>query len=179
MHGRSRFVRDKRSHCVLKLRGNTENWKISISVYWLERGHSRRCSGVVVFRFHTDHLGAHHDHPTWLLPAICHGVIYRISFTPSHEVREINFRMPLKQWKRQYETCLTSFRGPGILDPAWVFYVLTVNKVYRFVTMVHSYNYHNSGHYPSSCLLFINQLNSTGVSVPHRKHYISATSPTG
>jgi hypothetical protein len=27
------------------------------------------------------------------------------------------------------------------------------NKVYRFVTMVY-YNYHNSGHYPSSCLSF-------------------------
>jgi hypothetical protein len=29
-----------------------------------------------------------------------------------------------------------------------------VNATYRFVTMVYWYNYHNSGHYPSSCLLF-------------------------
>jgi hypothetical protein len=28
-----------------------------------------------------------------------------------------------------------------------------VNAIYRFVTMVYKYNYHNSGHYPSSCLL--------------------------
>jgi hypothetical protein len=27
--------------------------------------------------------------------------------------------------------------------------------IYRFVTMVYYYNYHNSGHYPSSCLLHI------------------------
>jgi hypothetical protein len=38
------------------------------------------------------------------------------------------------------------------------------------VTMVYWYNYHNSGHYPSSCLLFKTQLNSVGLSVPHRKH---------
>jgi hypothetical protein len=30
------------------------------------------------------------------------------------------------------------------------------------------YNYHNSGHYPSSCILFKTQLNSVGLSVPHR-----------
>jgi hypothetical protein len=30
-----------------------------------------------------------------------------------------------------------------------------------------SYNYHNSGRYPSSCLLFKSQLNSTGLFVPH------------
>jgi hypothetical protein len=35
-----------------------------------------------------------------------------------------------------------------------------VNAVYRFVTMVYYYNYHNSDHYPSSCLLFETQLNS-------------------
>jgi hypothetical protein len=29
-----------------------------------------------------------------------------------------------------------------------------VNAVYKFVTMVHQYNYHNSGSYSSSCLLF-------------------------
>jgi hypothetical protein len=33
------------------------------------------------------------------------------------------------------------------------------NVIYRFVTMVYSYNYHNSGQYPSSCLLFKTQLN--------------------
>jgi hypothetical protein len=32
------------------------------------------------------------------------------------------------------------------------------------------YNYHNSEHYPSSCLLFKTQLNSIDLSVPHRKH---------
>jgi hypothetical protein len=41
--------------------------------------------------------------------------------------------------------------------------------IYRFVTMVYQYNYHNSGHYPSSCILFKTQLNSIGLSVPHRK----------
>jgi hypothetical protein len=34
-------------------------------------------------------------------------------------------------------------------------------------------NNYNSGHYPSSCLLFITQLNSIGLSVPHRKHITS------
>jgi hypothetical protein len=35
------------------------------------------------------------------------------------------------------------------------------------------YNYHNSGHYPSSCILFKTQLKSIGLSVPHRKHITS------
>jgi hypothetical protein len=33
-----------------------------------------------------------------------------------------------------------------------------INAIYRFVTMIYYYNYHNSGHYPSSCLLFKTQL---------------------
>jgi hypothetical protein len=48
-----------------------------------------------------------------------------------------------------------------------------VNDIYRFVSMVYQYNYHNSGHYPSSCLLFKTQLNSVGLSVLHRKHITS------
>jgi hypothetical protein len=50
-----------------------------------------------------------------------------------------------------------------------------VNAVYRFVTMVYEYtcNYHNSGHYPASCLLFQTQLNSIGLSVRHRKLIMS------
>jgi hypothetical protein len=48
-----------------------------------------------------------------------------------------------------------------------------VIKIYRFVTMVYQYIYHNSGHYPSSCLLFKAQLNFVGLSVPHRKHITS------
>jgi hypothetical protein len=44
-----------------------------------------------------------------------------------------------------------------------------VNAIYRFVTIVYLYNYHNSGHYSSSCLLFETQLISAGLSVPHRK----------
>jgi hypothetical protein len=36
-----------------------------------------------------------------------------------------------------------------------------VNAVYRFVTMVYYYNYHNSGHYPSSCLLFKHDVSDT------------------
>jgi hypothetical protein len=32
------------------------------------------------------------------------------------------------------------------------------------------YNYHNSGRYPSACLLFKTQLNSIGLSVPQMKH---------
>jgi hypothetical protein len=35
------------------------------------------------------------------------------------------------------------------------------------------YNYHSSGHYPSPCLLFEAQLNSTCLTVPHRKHIAS------
>jgi hypothetical protein len=34
-------------------------------------------------------------------------------------------------------------------------------------------NYHNSGHYPTSCLLFKTLLNSVGVFVTHRKHITS------
>jgi hypothetical protein len=30
--------------------------------------------------------------------------------------------------------------------------VQRINAIYRFVTMVYYYNYHNCGHYPSSCL---------------------------
>jgi hypothetical protein len=36
------------------------------------------------------------------------------------------------------------------------------------------YNYHNSGHYPPSCLLLKIQLNSIGLSVPHKKHNTSS-----
>jgi hypothetical protein len=43
---------------------------------------------------------------------------------------------------------------------------------YRYV-MMYYYNYHNSGHYPSSCLLFKTQLNPIGLSVPHMKHIMS------
>jgi hypothetical protein len=32
------------------------------------------------------------------------------------------------------------------------------------------YDYRNSGHYPSSCLLFKTHLNSLALSVPRRKH---------
>jgi hypothetical protein len=46
-------------------------------------------------------------------------------------------------------------------------------KIFRFVTLEHKYNYHNSGHYPSSCILFKNNLNSIGLSVPHRNHISS------
>jgi hypothetical protein len=35
---------------------------------------------------------------------------------------------------------------------------------------LYQYNFHNSGHYPSSCFLFKTQLNTIGLSVPHRKH---------
>jgi hypothetical protein len=48
-----------------------------------------------------------------------------------------------------------------------------VNDIYRLVPMVYQYNYHNSGHYPPSCLLFKTQLYSIGFSVPHRKHITS------
>jgi hypothetical protein len=39
--------------------------------------------------------------------------------------------------------------------------------------MVYQYNYHNSGHYSSSCLLLKTQLNSIGLSVPHRRYITS------
>jgi hypothetical protein len=39
--------------------------------------------------------------------------------------------------------------------------------------MVYSCNYQNSGHHPSSCLLFKTQLNSIGLSVTHGKAIMS------
>jgi hypothetical protein len=48
-----------------------------------------------------------------------------------------------------------------------------VNAFYTFVTMEYKYNYHNSGHHPSSRLLFKTHLNSLGLSVPHRKRITS------
>jgi hypothetical protein len=45
-----------------------------------------------------------------------------------------------------------------------------VNVISRFVRTVYFYNYHDSGYYSSSCLLF--KPNST------LTHYVSATSPT-
>jgi hypothetical protein len=41
------------------------------------------------------------------------------------------------------------------------------------VNTVMHYNYHSSGYYPASCLLFKTQFNSVGFSVPHRKHITS------
>jgi hypothetical protein len=48
-----------------------------------------------------------------------------------------------------------------------------VNKIQKIVWMVYYYNYHNSGHYASSCLLLKTRLNSIGLSVPHEKHITS------
>jgi hypothetical protein len=45
-----------------------------------------------------------------------------------------------------------------------------LSDVCRFVTMVYQYDCHNPRHYTLSCLLFKTQLNSIGLSVPHRKH---------
>jgi hypothetical protein len=39
---------------------------------------------------------------------------------------------------------------------------LSVLKNYRVVTTVYKYNYHNSGHYPSSCISFKLQGSETG-----------------
>jgi hypothetical protein len=50
------------------------------------------------------------------------------------------------------------------------FFVYYWEASYNFVTIVYQYNYLSSRHYPSSCLLFKTRLNSTGFSVPHRKH---------
>jgi hypothetical protein len=49
-----------------------------------------------------------------------------------------------------------------------------VNAIYRCVTMIYKYSYRNSEYYPSSCLLFKTELNSIGLSVPHRKHITSS-----
>jgi hypothetical protein len=40
-------------------------------------------------------------------------------------------------------------------------------------TITRKYNYQNFGHYPSSCLSFRTQLNSVGLSIPHRNHITS------
>jgi hypothetical protein len=53
-----------------------------------------------------------------------------------------------------------------------------VNAIYRFVTMVYYYNYHNSGHYPSSCLLFKTAQLYKFVSTSQETHYVSTTCPT-
>jgi hypothetical protein len=54
-----------------------------------------------------------------------------------------------------------------------------LNKIYRFVATVYQRSYHNSGRYPSSCLLFKTQLNSRFVRNSQGTRYFSATSPTG
>jgi hypothetical protein len=51
-----------------------------------------------------------------------------------------------------------------------------VNAIYRFVTMDYQHNYHNSGHYPSSCILFKHMIDNVRTS--QEAHYVSATSPT-
>jgi hypothetical protein len=48
-----------------------------------------------------------------------------------------------------------------------------VNATYRFVTKLYQCNYHTSGHYPSSCLLFKTQLDSIALAVPYRKNITS------
>jgi hypothetical protein len=48
-----------------------------------------------------------------------------------------------------------------------------VYAIYKFVMMVYYFNYHNSVHYPSSCLLFKTQLNSIGLSVTYTEHITS------
>jgi hypothetical protein len=63
---------------------------------------------------------------------------------------------------------------PGNKQPMSVLHDEEYYKICGFVTIrINTHNYHNSGHYPSSCLLFETQLNSIGLSVPHRKHIIS------
>jgi hypothetical protein len=46
-------------------------------------------------------------------------------------------------------------------------------RIYRFVTLGYYYNYEDLKHYPSFSLLLKTQLNSIGLSVPHRKHITS------
>jgi hypothetical protein len=45
--------------------------------------------------------------------------------------------------------------------------------ILKLINVKSCFNYHNSTNYPSSCLLFKTQLNSTGLSLPHRKHITS------
>jgi hypothetical protein len=55
--------------------------------------------------------------------------------------------------------------------------VQQANAAYRFVTMVYKYNYHNSGHYLSSCLSFYTQFYMFA-HASQETHYVYATSPT-
>jgi hypothetical protein len=43
-----------------------------------------------------------------------------------------------------------------------VIIIITITKIYMFATMVYKYNYHNSWHYPSSCLLLKQDFSETG-----------------
>jgi hypothetical protein len=68
---------------------------------------------------------------------------------------------------------------------------LSYDKIHRFLTMVYSYDYHNSGHYPSSIFYSkhdvscrcLKQRNVNKiyrfVRTSQEAHYVSATSPTG
>jgi hypothetical protein len=73
------------------------------------------------------------------------------------------------------------------VNKAWELYENTLvwrrhyvlKKIYRFVKKVYEYNYHNSGHYPSSYLLFKTQLNSMFIRTSQETHNISPTNPSG
>jgi hypothetical protein len=56
---------------------------------------------------------------------------------------------------------------------------LIISRITSWIIDVNLHDYYTFGHYPSSCLSFKTLLNSIGLSVPHRKHYVSATRPTG
>jgi hypothetical protein len=97
-------------------------------------------------------------------------IIYKLSMRIYPSLPQFNFH-PTKN------SGLPRYRERKLICNAIRLYASQVPVKGVMTTDVQQNNCHNSGHYPSSCLLFKTQLNSIGLSVPHRNHITSPLRP--
>jgi hypothetical protein len=100
-----------------------------------------------------------------------HEYTHQAGFEPTISVLELSNWFLFTDHDRKRKICTDL----GFSATNWVLSSLErkVNKIHTFVTMAYQYNYHNSGHYPSSCPLFNTELTNKRLSVPNKKHIMS------
>jgi hypothetical protein len=132
------------------------------SVYRFVRGDCWWCSGVLVFRVHTNQFCGLCDHPISLLPTSTCGAIWGAFVTPNHVTCGTSCGMSLKRLGHQYASSLTSFSGQRILGGTGSSAVLTVVAV-----MLNCFNICKplvAGQMPF-CSQPVNSLSTTALSV--------------
>jgi hypothetical protein len=87
-----------------------------------------------------------------------------------HSLRHEESHRPYQQIEVHVQQILV-ITGPDITNTIWLCTIVNFHRSIGFDSGL--INYQNSGHYPSSCLLFKTHLNSIGLFVPQRKHITS------